>query len=98
LKVLANVLNAVNLPDGSEAAKANLESIQEFLTFPNKERWVIAKEIAVDTGLARPELMYALYDGSTTFDSFESASYAIREAELPIGFVAIELNRLIPNS
>lgn len=57
--------------------------------------WVVAREVAVDV-LGKKELGYALLENMPAVRTFDEASAAIAELGLPLGWVAIELHRLVP--
>jgi hypothetical protein len=61
-------------------------------------KWIVAREAVVDTGTPRKELAYAVPPESRLWDSYSEASAAIKEMGLPIGWVAMELHRLIPDA
>jgi hypothetical protein len=75
------------------AARANPSDKQEAVA-----KWIVAREAVVDTGTPRKELAYAVPPESRLWDSFSEASAAIKEMGLPIGWVAMELHRLIPDA
>lgn len=61
-----------------------------------KELWVVAKETAQETGLDRPETMYAVYQDCSVFDTQQQAQEAILSIGSPVGFVALPLRALFP--
>jgi hypothetical protein len=77
------------MADSFHSANADSERVQA------PRQWVVACQQAVDTGQPRKELAYAVFEGSTMFPSFADASAAIMELGLPMGWVAIEADRLI---
>ena len=61
----------------------------------NANHWVVAHQSVVDIGNNKKDLAYAVFEGSTLFPDFQSASQTIMELGLPLGWVAIEASRLI---
>lgn len=64
---------------------------------PVQEQWIIVKETAVDVGQNRPELGYTFLHNPRIFESSSAASNAMKEANLPPGFVYGKLSQFIPD-
>lgn len=71
---------------------------------PKRERWCIVRESVLDVGLGgdvrtggKPQLGYALLADAATFESEEAAHAALKEADLPLGWVPMPLSRLLPD-
>lgn len=71
---------------------------------PSDERWAIVRETALDVGRGsdartggRPELGYAVISNAATFGSEGEAIYALRAANLPVGWVVMPVRRLLPD-
>lgn len=67
-------------------------------------RWALVRESVLDVGYGddvrtggKPELGYALIPELPTFASADEASQARKEMDLPLGWVVIELSRLLPD-
>ena len=65
-------------------------------------QWAVVKETAVymydnKEGGERPELGYSVLRDFPLFSSFEHAHKAIAEFNLPLGWVAIEVDQLFPD-
>lgn len=65
---------------------------------PEADYWMIVKEAAVYTGDADglPSLGWEVLRDSPVFTSFEETCAAIEKLKLPLGWVALECRRLVP--
>jgi hypothetical protein len=57
---------------------------------PRPERWIVARETAVQGVTLRPKLGYTVLADAKPFDSFEAASAWIKKHDLPLGWVAMQ--------
>lgn len=62
------------------------------------KQWVLAKETVVEFPGSRPDLGYTLLSGVGVFASFEEVSATIAEFKLPLGWVAMTLEQLLPGA
>lgn len=84
--------SAVNIPDGLYA-RAQYLAKQEL----NTKAFVLAKQTAVEIpGYDRKELGYTLLDGIGIFESADDVHKAIAELNLPLGWVSMSLDQLLP--
>ena len=63
-----------------------------------QEQWVLAKETVVEFPDSRLDLGYMLLGGVGVFNSFEEVSATIAEFKLPLGWVAMTLEQLLPGA
>jgi hypothetical protein len=90
-----NINGDLMIPTPEGPVYVNREQAKDFFGLVEHEGgWVVAKQVAVETGGSKPELAYQVFDGAPVFDSFDSCSSAIEGAGFSLGWVAIETHRL----
>jgi hypothetical protein len=75
---------------------AHREGFELAMSMQANEQWLVAKQAAIDVGGERPDLGYFVPSDLGPFPSFEECAAAITECGLPLGWVAIRLQQLIP--
>lgn len=84
---------AVNIPDGLYA-RAQFLAKQELNPEP---KYVLAKQTAVEIpGYDRKELGYTLLEGIGVFETADDVHKAITELGLPLGWVSLTVDQLLP--
>jgi len=80
------------------ARAAHREGFELAMSMQANEQWLVAKQAAIDVGGERPDLGYFVPSDLGPFPSFEECAAAITECGLPLGWVAIRLQQLIPGA
>lgn len=93
---LAILKAAVNIPDGLYA-RAQFLAKQELNSEPKYVKYVLAKQTAVEIpGYERKELGYTLLEGIGVFETADDVHKAITELGLPLGWVSLTVDQLLP--